>query len=41
MFNPLAFATSTVLDATAAETCGCACESVVGVVVDDWIIIVY
>lgn len=40
MFNPLAFASSAALDAVAAERCGCACVGVVGVQVDDVIIIV-
>ncbi len=41
MFNPLAFASSSALEASAIQRCGCGCVGVVGVAVDDVIIIVY
>lgn len=40
MFNPLGFTNSASLDPKTAETCGCACSGVVGVSVDDVIVIV-
>lgn len=41
MFDPLAFASSSALEAEAEERCGCGCTGVVGVMVDDWIIVAY
>lgn len=41
MFDPLAFASSSALEVGSAETCGCGCTGVVGVRVDDWVIVAY
>ena len=42
MFNPLAFASSATLEAAdTVERCGCGCSGVVGVQVDDWVIVAF
>jgi hypothetical protein len=41
MFDPLAFASSSALEAAPVDRCGCGCTGVVGVLVDDWIIVAY